>query len=58
MLTVSKRSDEAPFAAIGSGAGWPATFSALFAVAAGWLVLAGWATGIETLKRIHPDWWR
>ncbi len=55
MLTVLKPSDEAAFAAIGSGAGWPATFSALFAVAAGCLVLTGWATGIETLKRIHPD---
>lgn len=55
MLTGLKRSDDAALAAICGGPGRLTDFSALFAIAGGLLVLTGWATGIEPLKRIHPE---
>ena len=55
MLTVLKRGDEASLSAICGGPGRLTVAAAIFAIAAGSLVLAGWVIGSETLKRIHPD---
>lgn len=54
MPTILQRGDEAALAAICGRSSRVTVAAAVFPIIAGGLVIVGWATGIESFKRIHP----